>query len=159
MSRLDRDHYFMAIALVAAQRSSCLKRQVGCVITINNRTLSTGYNGPPSEYRHCTSCARENVESGSPYYNCPAIHAEANAMVMALKNSHGFTDATMYCTLEPCFECLKLAMNCDIRKIVYNEGIEKIESSDYITGNEFKLYSDMVEELNIEIIKLTPVKK
>ena len=149
MSRLDRDHYFMAIALVVAQRSACLKRQVGCVITLNNRVLSTGYNGPPSKYPHCTVCARDNVITGSPYFNCPAIHAEANAIVMALKNSHDFEGAEMYCTLEPCFECLKLAMNCGIKKIVYGNSIP----------SAFYLYNEMIEELNIEIIQLTSVKK
>lgn len=146
MSRLDRDLYFMAIALVVAQRSSCLKRQVGCVITINNRTLSTGYNGPPSKYPHCKSCARELVATGSPYYNCPAIHAEANAIVMALKNYHDLSDAVMYCTLKPCFECLKLAMNCGIKKVIY---------SDKIYTDGIPLYEDMVGILSIELIRLT----
>ena len=150
MSRLDRDHYYMAMALVAAQRSSCLKRQVGCVITTNDRTLSTGYNGPPSKYPHCIKCARDKVTSGSPYYNCPAIHAEANAIVMALRNSHDFTDAIMYCTLEPCFECLKLAMNCGIKRIVFK---------DRIPAPCLPLYKDMAQKLNIEINQLTSVKK
>ena len=150
MSRLDRDHYFMAIALVVAQRSACLKRQVGCVITINNRTLSTGYNGPPSQYPHCVTCGRENVESGSPYHNCPAIHSEANAIVMALKNNPDLTDATMYCTLEPCFECLKLAINCGIKKIVYKDRL----------GTQWSdIYIHVLNVLNIEINQLTSVKK
>lgn len=39
------DHYFMSLSSLAALRSNCMKRQVGCVLVRNHRIVSTGYNG------------------------------------------------------------------------------------------------------------------
>ncbi|KAK5137942.1 hypothetical protein LTR08_005738 [Meristemomyces frigidus] len=55
-------HYFMTLATLAARRSNCMRRQVGCVLTRANRVLSTGYNGTPRGVRNCNAggCARCN---------------------------------------------------------------------------------------------------
>lgn len=47
------DQYFMELASLAAQRSNCMKRRVGCVLVRERRVISTGYNGTP---RHLTNC-------------------------------------------------------------------------------------------------------
>ncbi|MFO7659920.1 MAG: cytidine deaminase, partial [Candidatus Cloacimonadaceae bacterium] len=60
--------YFMEMAYLAAQRSTCLRRHVGAVLVRDNQILSTGYNGSPKNISHCsqTGCLREklNVPSG-----------------------------------------------------------------------------------------------
>ena len=43
-------HYFAHMAHLAAQRSNCIKRSVGCVLVKNNRVVATGYNGTPRYY-------------------------------------------------------------------------------------------------------------
>jgi dCMP deaminase len=53
--------YFMEIALLVARRSTCLRRSVGAVVVKDRRMLSTGYNGAPTNVRHC----RETGVSGS----------------------------------------------------------------------------------------------
>jgi hypothetical protein len=45
--RPDWDTYFMRLALLASRRSNCMKRAVGAVIVMDNRVISTGYNGTP----------------------------------------------------------------------------------------------------------------
>ena len=47
------DQYFMQLASLAAQRSNCMKRRVGCVVVREKRVLSTGYNGTPRNVRNC----------------------------------------------------------------------------------------------------------
>jgi dCMP deaminase len=47
------DQYFMALASLAAQRSNCMKRQVGCVLVREKRVVSTGYNGTPRGMKNC----------------------------------------------------------------------------------------------------------
>lgn len=47
------DQYFMQLASLAAQRSNCMKRRVGCVVVRERRVISTGYNGTP---RHLPNC-------------------------------------------------------------------------------------------------------
>lgn len=48
------DQYFMQLASLAAQRSNCMKRRVGCVIVRDHRVISTGYNGTPRNIQNCT---------------------------------------------------------------------------------------------------------
>ena len=47
------DQYFMQLASLAAQRSNCMKRRVGCVLVREQRVISTGYNGTPRNLRNC----------------------------------------------------------------------------------------------------------
>lgn len=51
--RPNWDQYFMQLASLAAQRSNCMKRRVGCVLVRERRVISTGYNGTP---RHLPNC-------------------------------------------------------------------------------------------------------
>ncbi|MCJ1485429.1 Deoxycytidine monophosphate (dCMP) deaminase [Schaereria dolodes] len=47
------DQYFMQLASLAAQRSNCMKRRVGCVLVREKRVISTGYNGTPRNLQNC----------------------------------------------------------------------------------------------------------
>lgn len=47
------DQYFMQLASLAARRSNCMKRRVGCVLVREKRVISTGYNGTPRNIRNC----------------------------------------------------------------------------------------------------------
>jgi dCMP deaminase len=56
------DQYFMQLADLAAHRSNCMKRRVGCVIVREKRVVSTGYNGTPRGMTNCNEggCPRCN---------------------------------------------------------------------------------------------------
>ena len=47
------DLYFMRLADLAALRSNCMKRRVGCVIVRDKRVIATGYNGTARNLRNC----------------------------------------------------------------------------------------------------------
>ena len=47
------DSYFMQLASLAAHRSNCMKRRVGCVLVRDKRVISTGYNGTPRNIKNC----------------------------------------------------------------------------------------------------------
>lgn len=51
--RPNWDQYFMQLASLAAQRSNCMKRRVGCVLVRERRVISTGYNGTPRNLKNC----------------------------------------------------------------------------------------------------------
>ncbi|MBS3816616.1 MAG: dCMP deaminase family protein [Candidatus Thermoplasmatota archaeon] len=53
MNRPSVDEYFMAMAYLVSERSTCLRRKVGAVIVKNKQVLSTGYNGAPKNLPHC----------------------------------------------------------------------------------------------------------
>jgi len=112
--RITQTKYYIEITKLVAKRSPCLSRQVGAVITKNDRIISTGYNGPLSKFPHCTKCKRK--ESGKDLENCPALHAEVNALMYASDKGD-----TIYCTTRPCINCLKLIIASGIKNIIYLE--------------------------------------
>jgi len=119
--RPSKDQYFLEIAKVVATRATCTRRAVGCVITDNNGyVLSTGYNGVPRGFEHCTvnPCPGANSPSGTNLDACQALHAEANAIARLEKP---FSAETLYCTTAPCMSCTKLVLATGIKRIVFDE--------------------------------------
>ena len=47
-SRPSWDEYFMKLALLVAERSTCVRHHVGTVVVRDKRILTTGYNGAAS---------------------------------------------------------------------------------------------------------------
>ena len=60
--RPNWDEYFMELASLAANRSNCMKRRVGCVLVREQRVISTGYNGTPRNLRNCNEGGCESVQ-------------------------------------------------------------------------------------------------
>lgn len=149
MNRIDRrpswEDYFMDITERVATRSTCLRRAVGAVVVKDKRILTTGYNGAPSNIRHCgeTGCLRErlNVASGQRHELCRGIHAEQNAIIQAALHGVSIRDSTLYCTNLPCSICAKMIINAGIRKIIY------------LSGYADALSEEMLAEAQVEIIQ------
>lgn len=110
--RVSKDAYFLHIAVTVASRSTCLDKQVGCVLVDRySNILSTGYNGAPRGMEHCQVC-KSKIHGKD---HCPAAHAEQNAMLLALANSVDIC----YCTLEPCIHCTRMLMNTTCKRVVF----------------------------------------
>lgn len=120
------DTYFMDITCLVAKRTTCLRRAVGAVIVKDRRLLSTGYNGAPSNVRHCAEvgCLRQqlNVPSGERHELCRGIHAEQNAIIQAAYHGVSIKGGTLFCTTQPCSICAKMIINAGIVRIVYQDG-------------------------------------
>lgn len=138
------DEYFMAIARQVATRSTCLRRRVGCVIVLEKRIVTTGYNGAPMGLSHClqTGCLREreNVPPGERHELCRGLHAEQNALLQAAYHGVSVRGGTLYCTHRPCVLCTKMLINSGIRKVFYAEGYED------------SLAEVMAEEAGLELV-------
>lgn len=115
--------YFMEIAQLVAQRSTCLRRNVGAVLVKEKRILATGYNGAPRGIKHCAEvgCLREGIPSGSRHELCRGIHAEQNAIIQAAYFGFSIRDSVLYSTHQPCFICTKMLINAGIKEIYYLE--------------------------------------
>ncbi|MDR1027929.1 MAG: cytidine/deoxycytidylate deaminase family protein [Clostridiales Family XIII bacterium] len=127
MERPSWDEYFIRIAKLTAERSTCLRRNVGAVIVQDKQIVATGYNGAPKGIAHCDEkggCLREqmNIPSGERHELCRALHAEQNAIIQAATSGQSIEGATMYITHQPCVICAKMIINAGIRKIVVAEG-------------------------------------
>ncbi len=125
MSRPSWNEYFMQIAFLVSERSTCLRRRVGAIIIKNKRIISTGYNGSPRNLAHCLDigCLREKlgIPSGERHELCRGAHAEQNAIIQAASSGVSMEGATMCCTTAPCSTCAKMIINAGIVKLVLGE--------------------------------------
>ena len=121
----------MRAAYVYADLSYCVRRKVGCVIVLDNRIISIGYNGtPPGECNCCEDPITNQTISS-------VIHAEDNAL-RKLPRSMDLTKATAFVTLSPCVPCAGMIIDRGIRHVVYdtqkrsNVGIELLLNNDVL---------------------------
>lgn len=118
------DDYFMKLADLAALRSNCMKRRVGCVVVRDCRIVATGYNGTPRGLVNCNEggCARCNsgLGSGAQLATCLCLHAEENAILEAGRDRLGAA-ATLYCNTCPCLTCSIKIVQSGIREVVYSQ--------------------------------------
>ena len=121
--RPDWDVYFMKIAHIVKLRTNCMKRSVGALIALNNRIVSTGYNGTPFGLQNCFEggCPRcnSNAKAGQCLDECNCIHAEENAVLEC--GIHRTKGGTIYTTTFPCLSCAKIILQAGLIKIVYDQ--------------------------------------
>lgn len=133
MTRIDKTRYYLNIAKAVAARSTCLRRNYGCVIVKNDEIIATGYNGAARGEDNCCdkydTCPRSHkTHNSGDYSDCPAVHAEQNAMLSASRNDMLGADlylfgldaptGTALVTHEPCPICLRMIKNAGIRYVV-----------------------------------------
>lgn len=134
------DEYFMKIAHIVKERSTCLRRKVGAVLVKDKHILSTGYNGAPKGLPHCseTGCLREklNIPSGQRHELCRGVHAEQNAIIQAAVFGVSTRGSTLYVTDFPCSICAKIIINAEVKEIVYDAQYEDPVSMDLLHSAE-----------------------
>lgn len=120
------DLYFMTLASLAARRSNCMRRQVGCVLVREKRVMSTGYNGTPRNVTNCNEggCPRCNnaasSKGGVGLSTCLCIHAEENALLEAGRERIG-GGAVLYCNTCPCLTCSIKIVQVGITEVVFSQ--------------------------------------
>ena len=131
------DEYFMGIALLSAERSKDPSTQVGaCIVSENNKILSTGYNGMPigcndDEMPWVREAEKPN-DTKYPF----VCHAELNAIL----NSPSLIDnknAKIYVALFPCNECAKAIIQSGIKEIIY--ACDKYAQTDAVIASKMML--------------------
>lgn len=145
------DNYFMSLASLAAQRSNCMKRRVGCVLVgRGRRVISTGYNGTPRGLQNCAEggCPRCNDANGSGVglATCLCIHAEENALLEAGRDRIR-EGSVIYCDTCPCLTCSIKICQVGISEVVYAHGY----SMDRETAQVFR-------EAGVKLRQFTPVR-
>jgi len=140
----------MEMAQVVSKRGTCLRRKVGAILVKDKHILSTGYNGAPKGFKHCSEvgCLREqlNVPSGERHELCRGLHAEQNAIIQAAVFGTSIKDSVLYCTNAPCVVCVKMLINAGVNEIVF--------AGDYPD----ELAKKMLDESNIKIRKFNNKK-
>ena len=122
VTRPDIDQYFLKIASVVAERSTCRRHHIGAVAVKNKHILATGYSGAPAGLKDCLElgCLRDElgIASGTRQEVCRGIHAEQNVIVQASLHGVSLEGSTIYCTHTPCVLCAKMLVNAKIGRFV-----------------------------------------
>ena len=122
LTRPGTDEYFLKIASVVAERSTCRRHHVGAVAVKDKHILATGYNGAPSGLKDCLElgCLRDemNIPSGTRHEICRGIHAEQNVIIQASLHGISLEGSTIYATHTPCRLCAKMLVNAKIKRYV-----------------------------------------
>ena len=148
------EQYFMGIVDSTAMRATCDRGKSGCIIVSDdNRILSTGYVGNASGAEHCDDIGHtlvhvteKNIDGELLHEGIHCIstcHAEANAICSAAKKGVAIHGATIYCTMTPCFNCMKLIIQSGIKKV--------FAKYDYHHSDDSK---SLAKSLNIELVIL-----
>jgi len=120
--RPDADEYFLKVAAVVGERSTCLRHHMGAIAVRDKHILTTGYNGAPAGAKDCLElgCLRDEngIASGTRVEICRAIHAEQNVIIQAGLHGVSLQGATVYCTHTPCVLCAKMLVNARIARFV-----------------------------------------
>jgi dCMP deaminase len=120
--RPSADEYFLKIASVVAERSTCRRHHVGALAVKDKHILATGYNGAAAGLKDCLElgCLRDEKEipSGTMQEICRAIHAEQNVIIQASLHGISLEGASIYCTHTPCILCAKMLANARIARFV-----------------------------------------
>ena len=127
LERISREQMFMDIAKTVSKRSTCTRKQVGCVLVLENRVIAIGYNGvlpgmPPE---------LGSDENGISH----TVHAEANVIAFCAKFGIPTMNCSMYVTLQPCEKCAELIVQSGVKEVIYLEdyrcdiGIKLLENN------------------------------
>jgi len=149
LTRPDADEYFLKVASVVAERSTCRRHHIGAVAVKDKHILTTGYNGAPAGLKDCLElgCLRDemNIPSGERHEICRGIHAEQNVIIQAALHGVNLEGSTIYATHSPCVLCAKMLVNARIKRWV---SFGKYSDDTFI---------DMFKEAGIEVdIKKRP---
>jgi len=122
---MSNDEYYLNIAKAVAQDSKCLKAKYGALIVKDDAMLSAGYNGPARKAPHCEECPRLNGDVGGSAYDmqCPAVHAEENAIIHAAHHGSSVKGAKLYLwgDYPPCQKCARALINAGIKEVITKE--------------------------------------
>jgi len=105
------NEYFKEITMATAKRSPCQRLQVGCILVVDHRIISQGYNGFLPGCPH-QSIIRDNHEQAT-------VHAEQNALCDCAKRGVSCNGAVAYISHYLCLICTRLLLASGITHIYY----------------------------------------
>ena len=140
---MNKDEYYMSIALMEARKASSLDEvPVGAIIVKNDTIIASSHNSRVLDHK---------VSS----------HAEINAIIEAEKklNTIILDGSTIYTTLEPCPMCSYAIMEAHIERLVYGAkdekrgGISVLDIFNKKLGPKIEICGNILEEESSNLLK------
>ena len=143
------DDYFMGVSLLAADRSKDPSTQVGaCIVSDDNRILSTGYKVFPQGCSDDEFPWNRDESKGETKYNF-VVHAELNAILNA--GGKSLVGSRIFVSLFPCHECAKAIIQSGVKEVVYLS--DKYNGT--VSDNASKR---MLNSAGVKLTKIKPTK-
>lgn len=146
MIDIETHKIYLQMCKTFSQMSKCLKNKVATIIVFDGRIISTGINGTPKGHENCSdyfhSCDREEfLNQHSEWSIKHEIHGEMNALLFAARHGIKIPEGSiLYCTHEPCDNCLKHIVGTGIKEVYY---IDKYYNN--ILQNNFNIKIEQIK--------------
>ena len=128
----SRDDFYMGMAFWYASKSKDPKTQIGAqIVSVDNRPLGWGYNGPPKQFNDNTL----NWDRPDKYDYIE--HAEVNA-IDHTHDRHALAGSTIYVTGKPCKDCMRKIVKNGIKKVIYFP-LKKIADNSSMFANDAQM--------------------
>lgn len=140
------DEYFLKVAMLVSERSTCPRMHCGCVLVRDKQILSTGYNGSIPGDVHCEDDSCWLVDN----HCIRTIHAEMNAILQC--SSHGVStkDATAYVTNMPCTNCAKALITAGIKEVIIFSDYRNTEAEEFFSRAKIPIKRKPMPPLTID---------
>ena len=151
------DEYFLKLAMLASERSTCPRMHCGCVFVRDKFVLATGYNGSLPGHPHCEEIGCLVVDNHCVRTN----HAEMNALTQAAIHGVTLKGATAYITNMSCTTCAKaLIASGIVRVVVFSDFHDTLATQFYSSSGVEIIKSEMPERIiHYEIEKYSSAKR
>lgn len=129
MSKIWKNDWYMSIAFSCAERATCERRKVWCVIVKDWVIISTGINWNARGEPECIErwCIKKDWHCSS------TIHAENNAIINAARVWVSTVWCIAYVTDKPCDSCTRVLINAWITEVYYSRDYKNSWSIDIET--------------------------
>lgn len=146
----------MATAELWALLSTCDRLQVGAVVTLDTRIISTGFNGSVSGADHCDhscDCSASRGHTATCRLRQPcteAMHAEANALAFAGQYGVPTKGTHLYVTHSPCLACARTLIQHGVTEVTYKtayrspDGLALLEKMGVLVHHPAPLSSGLI---------------
>lgn len=138
MSKNNRplwDEYFLKLAMIASERSTCPRMHCGCVLVKDRFVLATGYNGSIPGLPHCEDVGCLIVDNHCVRTN----HAEINALVQAAVHGINIKGSAAYITNMSCTTCAKALIAAGITKVVVFSDFHDTLATQFYTDSKVEI--------------------
>jgi dCMP deaminase len=134
------DKKMIETALSWAEMSSCKKKQVGSIISRNDRIISVGYNGSiPKDLSSSPELTSNECEDADGNTKEHILHAEYNAIMFLVREQVSLDNSTIYLTTKPCLKCAELILNTGITKVFYKKNNKSEDGLDYLKQTKIEV--------------------
>ena len=141
-NQIDLDRTYLEMAKVWAQLSKAERKKVGCLIVKDGQIISDGYNGTPKGYDNECEIINEKYlpqAENKLQTKREVLHAESNALMKLAKSTNSSKDSTIYLTMSPCFDCAKLIIQAEVKRVVCGEQYRITDGIDFLRKNNIQV--------------------